>query len=214
LHSLPFACAFLLDNWVISQNDFSIQYSISSIPEDQFDFGPSCELPAPSARPDVPSYPILVPPPQEINYIGSVKRKARIPSPVLFASLLFLVRQDRLTSTTKIPAHIVYDTREDASQAGYTGLTRADILHFYDHCRTRFADFPGIDIGIQSSSIATSPDVTLCQPSSYKLGTVSGQWQGSSTVCVFALFIVEGAMILILRRLDPRKRTLPELDNW
>lgn len=180
-------------------DDFSIQYSISSIPDDLFDFGPSCELPTPSAKPDVPLYPIPVPPPQEIDYIGSVRRKARIPSPVLFASLLFLARQERLTPTTKIPAHITFETREDASQAGYTGLTKADIRHFYDHCRTRFADFPGIDIGIQ---MATSPDVTLCQPSSYKLGTVSGQWQGSSTVCPFALFIDEITVILILGRLD------------
>jgi hypothetical protein len=161
----------------------------------------------------VPLYPIPVLPPQEINYIGSVKRKARIPSPVLFASLLFLARQDRLTPTTNIPAHVVYETREDASQAGYTGLTKADIRYFYDHCRTRFADFPGIDIGIQSSSIATSPDVTLCQPSSYKLGTVSGQWHGSSTVCDFASFIVE-SHDSDFGRLVPRDRTLPELDIW
>ena len=195
-------------------DDFSIQYSISTIPEDQFDFGPSCELPVPSAKPDVPLYPIPVPPPQEINYIGSVRRKARVPSPVLFAALLFLARQDRLTSTMKIPAHVTYETREDALQAGYTGLTKADIRHFYDHCRTRFADFPGIDVGIQSSSMAASPDATFCQPSLYKLGTVSGQWQGSTTVCAFALFIVKRTVILILGRLVLKQRILPQLDIW
>jgi hypothetical protein len=164
-----------------------MQYSISNIPEDQFNFGPSFEHPASPIQQDAPTYPIPVPPPQEINYIGSVRRKAHVPSPVLFASLLFLARQDRLTPRA-IPSHVTYETREEATQAGYTGLTKADVQHFYDHCSTHFADFPGINVGIQSSAMATSPNVILCQPSSYKLGALSGPWQGSSTVYSIILF--------------------------
>jgi hypothetical protein len=80
-----------------------------------------------------------------------------------------------------MPAFVTYETREEAAQAGYTGLTKADIQHFYHHCRTHFADFPGINVGIQSSAMATSPNVILCHPSSYKLGALSGPWQGAST---------------------------------
>lgn len=89
-----------------------------------------------------------------------------------------------------IPAHIIYSTREEAIQAGYNGPTVEDIVHYYERCGTRFADFPGIDVGVHSSALATSPDTILGQPSLYEVGRLSGQWQGCSFVrCRWALLL-------------------------
>ena len=82
-----------------------------------------------------------------------------------------------------VPNHIKCQTREEANQRGLTGLCADDIRHFHTHCRTRFADFPGIDFGIQTT-LGKSPDIILCQPSFYKTGTIAGQWQGSEIVSV------------------------------
>lgn len=170
---------FLLDDVFFSSLMFHLQYSITYIPVDQFTFS-GISPQSPSGKSDS-SYPPSALPPQQIDYFGAVKRKARTPVAALFASLLFLVRVETVTKLN-VPSHIRCETRELANQMGIEGPCVEDIKHFYHQCRTRFADFPGIDVGIQSSTIATMPDTVLCQPSLYKLGTLSGQWQGSFMV--------------------------------
>ncbi|KAF9484157.1 hypothetical protein BDN70DRAFT_903795 [Pholiota conissans] len=123
-------------------------------------------------------YPISVLPPRDISYFGTVKRKARPPSASIFATLLYFVRADVLTKY-KIPPHVTCQTREEANLRGLTGPCIGDVRQFYEQCRTHFAAFPGIDVGINSSAIASSPDTILCQPSLYQLGRLSGQWGGS-----------------------------------
>lgn len=83
--------------------------------------------------------------------------------------------------------HVMCKNRQEANAAGRKGPSVADVVHFDRYCVTKFADFPGIDIGILSSTMAGSgsPDVILYQPSVYKLGTLSGPWYGSLIVGFF-----------------------------
>lgn len=84
---------------------------------------------------------------------------------------------------TTIPAHLSYATREEANNAGFVGLTIEDVKHFMERCGTRFADYPGFDVGVHSSALLNSPDTILGEPGLYQLGRLSGQWQGSIIVC-------------------------------
>ncbi|KAF8970671.1 hypothetical protein BDZ97DRAFT_1902010 [Flammula alnicola] len=163
----------------------AFRYSIFHTPESAFSYGSTFQPPSPSTKTNDEGYPTSVFPPQEIAYFGTVKRKARAPSAAIFATLLYFARTESLT-VFKIPPHVTCETREEANQSGRMGACVDDIKHFYHHCRTRFADFPGIDVGIQSSARTTSPDIIICQPSLYKLGTLSGQWQGSSMYPLYA----------------------------
>jgi len=126
-------------------------------------------------------FPSSIFPPQQIVYFGSVKRMAYPPSGALFAILLYFTRMESLASLV-IPPHITCKTRREANEKEVSGPCVDDIKHFQNQCRTRFADFPGIDVGIQSSAKATLPDTILCQPSPYRTGTLSGEWQGSVLV--------------------------------
>lgn len=154
------------------------QYSIFRTPEELA--GLRAFLPTETTMNPSTPYPPSVLPAQEIQYFGGVRRKAQPPFAALFASLLYFARME-LRTPFVVPSHIQCQTRDEANQRGITGPCADDIRHFYTHCRTRFADFPGIDIGIQST-LGESPDTILCQPSFYKLGTLSGQWQGSELV--------------------------------
>uniref|UniRef100_A0A8H8CF89 F-box domain-containing protein n=1 Tax=Psilocybe cubensis TaxID=181762 RepID=A0A8H8CF89_PSICU len=155
----------------------SFRYSISCLSPDSFEFADSSHPLTSFLNMTHPSYPISAYPPQQIDYFGAVKRKARPPLAAIFATLLYFVRVDA-EFVTEIPAHVTCETRAEAIQQGLEGPCAEDFRHFFNHCRTRFADFPGIDVGIQSSSIATNPDTILCQPSFYRLGSLTGQWQG------------------------------------
>ncbi|KAF9054106.1 hypothetical protein BJ165DRAFT_1522674 [Panaeolus papilionaceus] len=117
-------------------------------------------------------------PPQDIDYFGAITRKVHVPSGPLFAILLYCTR---IESTYKlfIPPHLRHRTREWLALSGSAGPCIEDMEDYFTHCRTSFADYPAIDVGIQSSGIELSSDSILCQPSCYKLGTLSGQWQGS-----------------------------------
>ncbi|KDR78266.1 hypothetical protein GALMADRAFT_65132 [Galerina marginata CBS 339.88] len=162
----------------------AFRYSTFHTAEELFSYGSAIEARAPQIGSSDTPYPPSILSPQEIEYFGAVKRKARPPSAAIFAALLYFTRMESRT-TLNIPPHITCETREEAIQNGTDGPCADDIRHFYHHCRTHFADFPGIDVGIQSSAIAASPDTILCQPSSYKLGTLTGQWQGSDlTPCI------------------------------
>ncbi|PPQ80352.1 hypothetical protein CVT25_003635 [Psilocybe cyanescens] len=156
----------------------SFRYSISCALPDSFTFAGTRQGPAASINMSNSPYPVSALPPQEIHYFGAVKRKARPPLAAIFATLLYFVRAETRTKNQTLP-HVTCETRAEANQRGIQGPCAEDFRHYFNHCRTRFADFPGIDVGIQSSSIATNPDTVLCQPSFYKLGSLSGQWQGS-----------------------------------
>jgi hypothetical protein len=53
------------------------------------------------------------------------------------------------------------------------------MAHFIHQCRTRFVDFSMISSGLHHIK---SPLLNLGQPS-YRLGTLTGRWQGSYIVC-------------------------------
>ncbi|KAG6810524.1 hypothetical protein H0H92_011470 [Tricholoma furcatifolium] len=76
--------------------------------------------------------------------------------------------------------------RDDSEVCSRTGPTIEDIRYFAEHCNTQFADFPGIDVGVIRGRFDISPTLflspTLLQTPSYKLGTLTGKWQGSSIV--------------------------------
>jgi hypothetical protein len=116
--------------------------------------------------------------PRDVSYFGDIVRTACIPSAPLFASLSYFARHERMEPA--IPPHLIEakrQTREEADALGQVGPTIDDMLHFIHQCRTRFADFPAIDIGVQSTSL------TLGQPTPYRLGTLTDRWQGSYIVC-------------------------------
>ncbi|KAF9458703.1 hypothetical protein BDZ94DRAFT_75155 [Collybia nuda] len=120
------------------------------------------------------SYPPLPLDPREVPYFGNIAYTACVPPAPLFASLLYFVRHERMEPA--IPPHLIEakrQTREEADALGQVGPTIDDMLHFIHHCRTRFAEFPATDIGVQS------PSLTLGQPTPYRLGTLTGRWQGS-----------------------------------
>ncbi|PPQ95781.1 hypothetical protein CVT26_015921 [Gymnopilus dilepis] len=154
----------------------AFRYSIFRTPEEVLYLGRNSLSTGATIESTTP-YPPSVLPPQEIQYFGGVRRKAQPPFAALFATLLYFVRME-LRTPLIVPNHIKCQTREEANQRGLTGLCADDIRHFHTHCRTRFADFPGIDFGIQTT-LGKSPDIILCQPSFYKTGTIAGQWQGS-----------------------------------
>jgi len=124
-------------------------------------------------------------PPVGINYFGNIRKKARIPSATIFASLLYVTRLE--SRVHKVPPHITCKTRAEANACGRGGPCLEDIQRFLQRCRTHFADFPSIDTGIRSAALT---DATLCQPTAYKLGTFAGQWQGSYVVRSFQQLVV------------------------
>lgn len=133
-----------------------------------------------------PPTPLL---PREVVYFGQVLRTARVPSAPLFASLSYFTRLE--TMEPVIPPHLIEakrQTREDADAQGQLGPTIDDMLHFIHQCRTRFADLPATDIGIQHKHFDSSPNSVLGQPIAYRLGTLTGRWQGSYIVRQFLEF--------------------------
>jgi hypothetical protein len=124
--------------------------------------------------------------PREIDYFGTVKRKAWIPSGALFASLLYFTRREQ--STIKIPPHLASRTRSEASRLGREGPCVEDIQHFCKNCRTHLPKFPAIDVGILTSN--PSEGLVLGQ-TSFNLGTLNGPWQGSYIVWLFFSYHVE-----------------------
>ena len=121
--------------------------------------------------------------PREVNYFGTVKRKAWIPSGALFASLLYFTRREQCS--IKIPPHLASRTRSEASRLGRDGPCIEDIQHFSENCRTHLANFPVIDVGTLTSN--PSEDLILGQ-TSFKPGTLNGPWQGSYIVWLLFFF--------------------------
>ena len=115
--------------------------------------------------------------PREINYFGTVKRKAWIPSGALFASLLYFARREQ--SNIRIPPHLATRTRSEASRLGRNGPCIEDIQHFSKNCRTHLANFPAIDIETLTSN---SSEGLILGQTSFKPGTLNGPWQGSYIV--------------------------------
>jgi len=121
----------------------------------------------------------------EVVYFGTVKKRACLPSAPLFASLLYFARTESITPF-RVPKHITFKTRDEAILAGYDGLCVEDYEHYYHHCRTTFPDFSAPGIGVQSPVLFSQPDSIICGPARYKLGTLSGLWQGSQMVSYFS----------------------------
>ncbi|KAF5329453.1 hypothetical protein D9619_009109 [Psilocybe cf. subviscida] len=163
---------------------FSARYSICRTPRTNFTLGLDPD-PSDHGRlndnSSASEFPKATFPPTDIAYFGTVHRKARVPSATIFATLLYFARTEISNSMIAMPhGHVMCRTREEANAAGQKGPSQEDVIHFARYCGTKFADFPGIDIGILSSTMSGSPDVVLCHPSAYKLGTLSGRWHGSS----------------------------------
>ncbi|PPR05093.1 hypothetical protein CVT24_010080 [Panaeolus cyanescens] len=96
-------------------------------------------------------------PPQTVNYFGAATREIRVPSAPLFAILLYCTRIE--TVKLSIPPHLKHRTRERSTLSGTV--------------------YPVNNTGNFSSEMENSLDSILWQQSFYKLGTLSGQWQGS-----------------------------------
>lgn len=127
-----------------------------------------------------PPAPIL---PRDALYFGQVSRKVRVPSASIFAALLFFTRQETLDPA--IPPHLIAarrQTREVADALQQVGPTLDDIEHFIHRCRTKFADFPATDVGVMERGTTASLSSTMESPALYKVGTLTGSWQGSYIV--------------------------------
>ncbi|CAA7262022.1 unnamed protein product [Cyclocybe aegerita] len=122
-------------------------------------------------------FPLSVLAPCEVAYFGEITLKARLPPAALFASLLYFTRMESITPFS-VPPHISYATRAEAQARGYNGVCLEDYEHFYRNCRTKFADFPALDVGVQSTAMGKE-EGTIFQPVPYQLGSLSGRWQGS-----------------------------------
>ena len=125
--------------------------------------------------------------PQEITYFGNIQREMRVPCASAYASLLYFSRHE--TMPPMIPPHLITakrQTRVEADALGLSGPTLDDMEHFIHKCQTRFVDYSMTGLGarhpISSASLVNS------QQSSYKLGTLTGRWQGSYIVCDISTF--------------------------
>ncbi|KAF8999855.1 hypothetical protein BDQ17DRAFT_1246090 [Cyathus striatus] len=157
----------------------AFRYPISTSHEAVFDLSGTLTANNTTSKTIHGPYPPQLPPVREVPYFGTVMHKARVPSAAVFASLLYFTRLE--VAPISIPHHISeskWKTRREADLAGHRGPTLEDMVHFINHCRTRFSDFPAVDVGIQSQSL----DMVLGQPTPYKLGSLSGAWQGSYIV--------------------------------
>lgn len=144
--------------------------------------------------------------PREVEYFGTVKKKAWIPSGALFASLLYFTRKEQIT--IMIPPHLKCKTRSEANLLGREGPCVEDIQHFFNHCRTHFANFPAIDIGIPTSDLAASSEGSVLCQTSYKLGTLNGPWQGSNIVWFLPFYVGIDTYRQILATIIGRVRRL------
>ncbi|KAJ3516228.1 hypothetical protein NLJ89_g1251 [Agrocybe chaxingu] len=139
----------------------------------QIEFSSSIATTAQNQKP----FPLSVLAPCEVAYFGDITLKARLPPAALFASLLYFTRMESITPFS-VPPHISCATRAEAQACGYNGVCLEDYEHFYRNCRTKFADFPALDVGVQSAAMAKE-EGPIFQPVPYQLGVLSGRWQGS-----------------------------------
>jgi hypothetical protein len=140
-------------------------------------------------------YPPPPPLPQNITYFGHVQRTARVPCASVFASLSYFSRHE--TMLPMVPPHLIKSkrqTRAEADALGQLGPTLDDMAHFIHQCKTSFVDFSMICSRLQH--IKSTPFLNVDQPS-YRLGTLTGRWQGSYIVrhictlpekCVYTIF--------------------------
>lgn len=91
--------------------------------------------------------------------------------------MLYFTRKEQIN--IRIPPHLACRTRSEANLLGREGPCVEDIQYFSKNCRTHFAKFPAIDV--ESHLDAPSEGLILSE-TSYKLGTLSGSWQGSNIV--------------------------------
>ncbi|KAG6833397.1 hypothetical protein H0H87_007382 [Tephrocybe sp. NHM501043] len=119
--------------------------------------------------------------PHAVVYFGPVSRTMRVPSISLFATLSFFARKE--VNPPALPPHLFPENRLN-TPGPHAGPTLDDFKYFNEHCQTPFADFPGIDVGVIRGHVdAARPTIpaspTLPEPSPYKLGNLTGRWQGS-----------------------------------
>ncbi|KAG6820260.1 hypothetical protein H0H93_003268 [Arthromyces matolae] len=120
--------------------------------------------------------------PCNVVYFGSVFRMMRVPPISIFATLSFFAHKE--ITPPQIPSHL---RSEDPTTLRTTiGPTMDDIVHFYEHCQTHFADFPGIDVGLIRPRVDVFPTLPLpsaaLETPEYRLGALTGMWQGSFIV--------------------------------
>lgn len=118
-------------------------------------------------------------PPQDITYFGHIQHKAHVPCVSVFASLSYFSRQETIPVT--VPPHLIEaspKTRFEADTLGLSGPTLNDMEHFIHRCLTHFVDYSVSGINIRYSR----PPSSIIGKSSYKLGTLTGRWQGSYIV--------------------------------
>jgi len=185
LHSClqHFGCVFTFSPLGFSIDNYTAQYPIFSTAENCFDLSVFhfCYTSATVHGP-YPPPPLL---PQDITYFGHVQHKARVPCASVYASLSYFSRHE--TMRPMIPPHLIKaerQTRVKADSLGQSGPTLDDVEHFIHECRTHFIDFSVISPRVQH---LRSP-LILGQPSSYRLGTLTGRWQGSYIVCHICIF--------------------------
>ncbi|KAG6876090.1 hypothetical protein C0993_005576 [Termitomyces sp. T159_Od127] len=156
----------------------AFRYPIFSIAEFCFDIAAYTHQPTSSSvHGPYPPPPLS---PRDVVYFGRVRRSIRVPCISLFAALSFFVRKEIIPH--EIPHHLRPENRRDTAGTP-NGPTIDDIRHFYEHCHTHFADFPQIDVGVIPSRVQVpstlSVPPTLIEPPAYRVGTLTGRWQGS-----------------------------------
>lgn len=116
-----------------------------------------------------------------VRYFGTVQQSIRIPSAARFAVLLYFIRMEAITQI--IPPHLLkWKTRLQANLAGHIGPTMEDVQHFTDHCRTKPPEYFSPNFSTQPSGLDTPSSNFLSEGSHYKLGSLTGLWQGSLIV--------------------------------
>ncbi|KAF5375347.1 hypothetical protein D9615_007938 [Tricholomella constricta] len=156
----------------------AFRYPIFSTAESCFDIATfTHQATSSSVHGPYPPPPLL---PRDVTYFGDIPRTMRVPSISLFSALSFFARQE--TICPQIPPHLQEQHRKSV-QSPNLGPTFDDIKHFADHCRTNFAHFPGFDASVLRGSVGASSrptfGPTLAESMPYKLGTLTGNWQGS-----------------------------------
>lgn len=148
-------------------------------------------------------YPPLRPNSREATYFGRTIR-IQVPSIAVAAIPCYFVRLE--TYKLMVPPHLP-KTRAEANITGQVGPTCEDIEHFNTQCQTHFVDSTGACdyFATLTKSQRHDPDwfrviryiepcssLSLPRPFSFRPGTLSGCWQGSSIVgqCLFAWMLI------------------------
>ncbi|TFK71192.1 hypothetical protein BDN72DRAFT_765393 [Pluteus cervinus] len=145
----------------------AFRYPLAHVPEYLFDVKKTeyDPIPGTSSSTVASSYPPASPPPRDVRYFGAETQKVDVPSLYVHAALLYFTRYE--AKIRAYPDHITTVKNKGRDQVP-EGPVYEDIEHYVSHCRTRYPEIPSDD-GEPPALIG----------SNYKLGDLTGLWQGS-----------------------------------